>query len=74
MGTRQFISAKTLQKCLRRAEPVYLALVRPKFTQQVQGMTQKVKRERMKTMGLVREAPLVAETRKRICAEALAGL
>ena len=32
MGKRQFINAKMLQKCLRHAEPVYLALVRPKFT------------------------------------------
>ena len=35
MGTRQFISAKMVQKCLRHAEPVYLVLVRPKFTQQL---------------------------------------
>ena len=40
----QFISSKTLQKCLRRAEPVYLALVRPtNLHSKEQGMTQKGK-------------------------------
>ena len=37
-------------------------------------MTQKVKREQMKTTGPVRKAPPVAETRKRICAEAPSGI
>ena len=41
----QLISAKTLQKCLRREELVFLAFVRPIQTQQEQGMTQRVKRE-----------------------------
>ena len=49
-------------------------MVRPKFTQQVQGMTQKVKREQMKTTGPVCKAPPIAETRKRICAKAPSGI
>ena len=53
----QLISAKTLQKCLRREEPVFLAFVRPTQNQQEQGMTQRVKREQMKLKGPVRKAP-----------------
>ena len=59
------ISAKTLQKCLRREEPVFLAFVRPTNHPQEQGLTQRVKREQMKSKGLVRKAPPVAETQRR---------
>ena len=64
------ISAKTLQKCLRREEPVFLAFVRPTNHPQEQGLTQRVKREQMKSKGPVRKAPPVAETGKKICSEA----
>ena len=66
----QLISSKTLQKCLRREEPVFLAFVRPTNPQKEQGMTQRVKREQMKAKGAVRKTPPVAETRKKICSEA----
>ena len=70
----QLISSKTLQKCLRREEPVFLAFVRPTNPQHEQGMTQRVKREQMKSKGPVRKAPPVAETRKKICSEAPRGI
>ena len=70
----QLISAKTLQKCVQREEPVFLAFVRPTNPQQEQGMTQRVKREQMKSKGPVRKAPPVAETRKKICSEAPSGI
>ena len=64
------ISLKTLQKCLRREEPVFLAVVRPTNPQNEQGVTQRVKREQMKSKGAVRKTPPVMETRKKICSEA----
>ena len=70
----QLISSKTLQKCLRHEEPVFLAFVRPTNPQHEQGMTQRVKREQMKSKGPVRKAPPVVETRKKICSEAPRGI
>ena len=70
----QLINAKTLQKCLCREEPVFLAFVRPTQNQQEQGMTHRVKGEQMKLKGPVRKAPPVAETRKRICSEVPKGI
>ena len=66
----QLISAKTLQKCLRREERVFLAFVRPTNYPQEQGLTQRVKWEQMKSKGPMRKAPPVAETQKKICSEA----
>ena len=70
----QLISAKTLQKCLRLEELVFLAFVRPTNYPQEQGLTQRVKREQMKSKGPVRKTPPVAETRKKICSEAPKGI
>ena len=64
---RQFMTAKQMIKVLKKNEPVYLALIRPKAIQNERGVTQKIKREQMKQTGPVRKAPPVAETRKKIC-------
>ena len=67
--TRQFISSKTMQKCMKLGEVVYLAMVRP--TEAVkQGVTQKVKQQIMKDKVPIRKAPPIVETRKRMCSEA----
>ena len=67
--TRQIISSKQIAKLMKQGEPVYLALIRSN-EQAVQGMTQKVKYQKMKETGPIRKAPPVAETRKRMCSEA----
>ena len=67
-GQQQIISAKQIQKELRRGNEVYLALVLPKSVP-AQGMTQQRKREQMKLKGPVRKAPPIAETRKKLCSE-----
>ena len=61
-------------KCIRREEPVFSAFIRPTNPQHEQGMTQRVKREQMKSKGPVQKAPPVAETRKKICSEAPKGI
>ena len=67
---RQFMTAKQMIKVLKRNEPVYLALIRPKAIQKERGVTQKIKREQRKQTSLVRKAPPVTETRKKICSAA----
>ena len=68
-GQRQIISAKQIQKELRRRNAVYLALVLPKSVP-AQGMTQQGKRDQMKLKGPVCKGPPIVETRKRLCSEA----
>ena len=68
-GQRQIISAKQIQKEIRRGNIVYLALVLPKSVP-AQGMTQQQKRDQMKLKGAVRKAPPIAETRKKLCSDA----
>ena len=67
---RQFMTAKQMIKVLKRNEPVYLALIRPKAIQNERGVTQKIKREQMKQAGPMHKAPPVMETRKKICSAA----
>ena len=68
-GQRKIISAKQIQKEIRRGNTVYLALVLPKFVL-AQGMMQQRKREQMKLKGAVRKTPPIAETQKKLCADA----
>ena len=70
-ATRQFILSKTMQKCMKRGEVVYLAMVWPTEARK-QGITHKVKQQIMKDKGPIRKAPPIMETRKRMCSEALA--
>ena len=67
---RQLVTAKHMTKYMQKNEPVYLALIRPSPVQRSQGMTQKLKRDQMKQSGPVQKAPLVTETRKKICSAA----
>ena len=60
---------KQVQKLLKRGEPVYLAMVRT-IEVRKQGITQKVRQQRMKETGPIWKAPPIAETRKRMCNEA----
>ena len=68
--TRQLISSKQMVKLMNKGETVYLAMIRPSNAS-AQGMTQKVKFQKMKEIGPIRKAPPVAETRKKMCSEAL---
>ena len=71
--TRQLISSKQMVKLMHKGETVYLAMIRPSNTS-AQGMTQKVKFQKMKETGPIRKAPPVAETRKKMCSEAPADV
>ena len=67
--SRQLISSKQIAKLMKQGETMFLAMIRPKEPA-IQGMTQKVKFQKMKETGPVRKAPPIAETRKRMCSEA----
>ena len=73
VATQQFFTSKTMQKCMKRGEVVYLAMVRPTEARK-QGITQKVKQQIMKDKGPIRKAPPIAKTRKRMCNEAPAEI
>ena len=68
VGQQQMISAKQVQKELRRGNEVYFALVLPKSVP-AQGMMQQRKWEQMKLQGPVRKALPITETRKKFCSE-----
>ena len=70
---RQLMTSKQIAKLMKQGETVFLAMIRPS-NQPIQGMTQKAKLQKMKETGPVRKAPLVAETRKRMCSEAPADM
>ena len=63
------ISAKRMNKLLRRGADVHLAVIMPSSIQG-SGVTQKVKQQMMKEKGPIRKAPPVAETRSKMCKEA----
>ena len=60
-------------KLMNKGEPVYLAMIRPSNAS-AQGMTQKVKFQKMKETGPIRKAPPVAETREKMCSAAPADV
>ena len=68
---RQFLTGKQISKIMKKNEPMYLAIIRPKSVQNERGLTQKVKRDQIKQTGPVRKAPPIVETRKRICSDTL---
>ena len=69
MSQRSMISAKRMNKLLRRGADVHLAVIMPSSIQG-SGVTQKVKQQIMKEKGPIRKAPPVAETRSKMCKEA----
>ena len=73
IGQIQIISSKRVVKLIKRGEPMFLAMIRP-TVQKKQGITQKVKQQKMKETGPVRKAPPVAETRRRMCLDAPADV
>ena len=70
---RVLVSAKTMEKILKREKVAYIAVCMPNANQQV-GQTTRTRLQQMKEKGPIRKAPPIAETRAKMCKDAPAAV